>query len=691
MKFPELVDVTTSTATIDSFGGLNKRSVIGVGEFADCMNVSNDKSPCLSLRQKRAVLSRYTGDSKVKGCKALFYNEGLGYLCDSNNGDGTYGYIYYGSQKYMLPFTSVLDDVSVVNMGRRVVINNASPTWRKSELCVFDLNTKKVQVVNQNYTVSNITEMVSGGGGTFGYVTGGDFCHIRMLFEDGTYPSKCTNTYIDDNFQSHEECLNSIAKASHYNWLVKYGEGDNSVWLQILGDKTWQVVDRVIIRFCIPDVGNKFQIGDYINISGLGCYCYTTESTTDSYKKLYKGRDTAVQGLEGWYEIVNIKMNEDGYGWSIDVACDNVTVALANLLLIQSLSQYYDGTEIKDLTNDLYLADGSSFTRSAPALAYICESGNRIWGCGFDNQIYACELGNPYNWNRFEGTLMDSYAVSTGEDGDWTAAFNYLNAPVFFKEDMMYRVTGDDPSSFYVYEYTCRGVAKTCYNSLCVVNDTLYYQASDGIYKYNQSTPYCVSEKVHTASWRVGKAGRYKDKYIISVIDDNFSTETPGAYNHNRELYSFDTLRETWQKEDPIYAYDFASYDNTLYILESTATDDYTVYVLDEKVKYDEYEDRIAWYAETGVLTAGDMGRNYIRRIRVDAMLEAGSEMSVYIQYNGDGRWQKCRSLKEQKRNTLTIQIQPRRCDNVRLRFEGKGEFEIYSITMKYTKGSDKK
>ena len=72
-------------------------------------------------------------------------------------------------------------------------------------------------------------------------------------------------------------------------------------------------------------------------------------------------------------------------------------------------------------------------------------------------------------------------------------------------------------------------------------------------------------------------------------------------------------------------------------------------------------------------------------------MLEAGSEMSVYVQYNGDGRWIKCRSLKEQDRNTAAIQIQPRRSDNVRLRFEGAGGFEIYSIVMTYTKGSDKK
>ena len=98
MKFPELVPVSTYAASIDSFGGLNKKAVIAAGEFADCINVTNDKSPCLSLRTKRAIQSRYSGGEVIKGCKALFYNEGLGYICES----GTERYIYYGCSEDQL-------------------------------------------------------------------------------------------------------------------------------------------------------------------------------------------------------------------------------------------------------------------------------------------------------------------------------------------------------------------------------------------------------------------------------------------------------------------------------------------------------------------------------------------------------------------------------------------------------------
>ena len=66
---------------------------------------------------------------------------------------------------------------------------------------------------------------------------------------------------------------------------------------------------------------------------------------------------------------------------------------------------------------------------------FICENENRLWGCKEDT-IYSSKLGDPFNWNVFDGLSTDSYAVNVRIDGDFTACCSYLGYPVFFKEEI---------------------------------------------------------------------------------------------------------------------------------------------------------------------------------------------------------------------------------------------------------------
>ena len=66
-----------------------------------------------------------------------------------------------------------------------------------------------------------------------------------------------------------------------------------------------------------------------------------------------------------------------------------------------------------------------------PELDFLCENENRLWGCKGDT-IYASKLGDPFNWNVFDGVSTDSYAVDVGSAGDFTGCFAYRGYPVFF-------------------------------------------------------------------------------------------------------------------------------------------------------------------------------------------------------------------------------------------------------------------
>ena len=82
--------------------------------------------------------------------------------------------------------------------------------------------------------------------------------------------------------------------------------------------------------------------------------------------------------------------------------------------------------------------------RAVPDMDFLCENENRLWGCKGDT-IYACKLGDIFNWNVFDGVATDSYAADVASTGDFTACASYLGYPCFFKEEHIYKVYGDRP------------------------------------------------------------------------------------------------------------------------------------------------------------------------------------------------------------------------------------------------------
>ena len=85
--------------------------------------------------------------------------------------------------------------------------------------------------------------------------------------------------------------------------------------------------------------------------------------------------------------------------------------------------------------------------RTVPEMDYVCESGNRVWGCKYGfvngktvNEIYASKLGDFKNWNVFQGLSTDSYVASRGSDGQFTGAIAHLGYPLFFKENCLEKV-----------------------------------------------------------------------------------------------------------------------------------------------------------------------------------------------------------------------------------------------------------
>lgn len=93
---------------------------------------------------------------------------------------------------------------------------------------------------------------------------------------------------------------------------------------------------------------------------------------------------------------------------------------------------------IGDLTEGFSQDTGLAISRKVPDMDFVCENGNRLWGCSSANhEVYASKLGDAANWNAFEGISTDSYAATIGSDGDFTGCLSHMGY-VLFSRRMQY-------------------------------------------------------------------------------------------------------------------------------------------------------------------------------------------------------------------------------------------------------------
>ena len=103
-----------------------------------------------------------------------------------------------------------------------------------------------------------------------------------------------------------------------------------------------------------------------------------------------------------------------------------------------------------------YTESSITIERKAPELDVIFEHENRLWGAK-GKEIFASKLGDPFNWNCFEGLSTDSYYLQTQDKGEITAGISF-GYPRFFREDSMTTVYGSMPSAFQVKNTGLAGV-----------------------------------------------------------------------------------------------------------------------------------------------------------------------------------------------------------------------------------------
>ena len=320
--------------------------------------------------------------------------------------------------------------------------------------------------------------------------------------------------------------------------------------------------------------------------------------------------------------------------------------------------------------------------RRMPAMDFIIESENRLWGCRYGpalngevvNEIYACKLGDFKNWNCFMGISTDSYAASVGSDGQFTGAITHLGYPLFFKETCLHKIYGNYPANYQIQTTACRGVQKGCGKSLAIVNEVLYYKARSGVCAYDGSLPMEISTALGDEMYSNAVAGSLGNKYYISMQD------TDGKYS----LFVYDTLKGMWHREDNIQAVDFCNCRGDLYFIDYADNRIKTV----KGTGVNETE-AIRWQAVTGIIGTDSPDKKYISKMDVRMSLTVGSRVSFYIEYDSSGEWEYLFAMDGIKLRSFAVPIRPQRCDHMRLKMIGTGDAKIFSISKTFEQGSD--
>ena len=322
--------------------------------------------------------------------------------------------------------------------------------------------------------------------------------------------------------------------------------------------------------------------------------------------------------------------------------------------------------------------------RPIPDMDYVCEAGNRLWGCYYGekdgsvvNELYCSALGDFKNWHRYAGISTDSWAASVGSDGEWTGAINYLGRPTFFKEDRIYEITISSSGAHRVDEYTYRGVQKGSYRSLAVVGETLYFKSNLGVSAYQGGLPMDVSAPLGTDVYEEASAGAWANKYYISM-------------RHGTEwsTFCYDTEKMMWHREDDSQLTSFAPIGPDICAVK---VNDLTYECWSLRGKSGTLETDLPWEVISGVKTFDSPDHKYTLRYDFRVQMAAGSSIAVYMQYDSDGVWHLQGTMVSDydMLGSKVIPVRPRRCDHLQIKLEGEGRVRIFSMARILQGGSD--
>lgn len=316
-----------------------------------------------------------------------------------------------------------------------------------------------------------------------------------------------------------------------------------------------------------------------------------------------------------------------------------------------------------------------TISRTAPDFDYIMEANNRLWGCK-GNTIRSCKLGDPTNWNYYQSTAADSYAVDVGTDGDFTGMANFPSHLVFFKEQCMHKLYGTNkPSSYQITTMACNGMEKGSSRSAIAVDGTLFYKSKIGIMAYTGDRPVYITSSFKY-KYNDAVAGTDKLKYYISMRRRGTDLW---------ELFVYDFSKKLWHKEDDVHASCFTALNGRLMYYDADTGN--LLYAVTDGTDNIPEDDRMEWSAMFGDFDEMVENKKIYSRLQLRFQMDDDSDVSIYIKIDNQD-WQMVSHVRNTRQRSMFLPISPGRCDKFAIKLTGHGKCTIKSLVRNVSEGS---
>lgn len=621
MFLPALKTRGRTRTLVTAFGGYHHGPGCRDGEFCEETNLSAQDWPALCPRRPRRRLAQLARPHGLYAKNGLLWADGTA-LCYLPGGAG--------AEEELVRLEGVLTDTdkTFCGMGTKVLIF--------PDKVSFDTVARTVEPLEASWTPPT------------GGIAGLDGVSFQACDAEGvTYqPDGCGTvepSNAGDGYVFLKQKAGSSSVTASSSTLLVY----NASAAQ------WVTADLAYCRIESAGLGAAFKQWDTVTLAGV------SQTILERMSRELEGDKIVYAKGEDWIVVSAVPENRtrDYYGIFRQTRSE--------VRWNSGLSGIYSGSW---LSND----DGSEITvrRRVPELDYVTECGNRVWGCSSaENTVYACKLGDPTNWFSYRGTAADSYAATVGSDGPFTGAASCLGYVLFFKENTLHKLYGAKPADYQLTAISCRGVQPGSAKSLCVLNETLYYKADDGIMVYDGSLPVQIGAALGGVRYSGAVGGGALKGYYVSMTD-----EAGG-----RHLFCYDEARGLWHREDSVQALDFARMGADLFFVDG----DGGLWVVDGATAYragtGAEEAEVAWSAETGDLGLDKQDYKYLARLALRMEGQPGARVKVEVQYDSGG-WETVCERSFAGREPLLLPFVPRRFDHLRLRVSGVGRVRLHAL-----------
>lgn len=459
----------------------------------------------------------------------------------------------------------------------------------------------------------------------------------------------------------------------------------------------------------------KLNIGRSINLAlpyvwtkdGNEDYVYKASDTLDmtlrvlDYKKFAAGESSLWQDTYGWDCYFILDYNASLVEWVIANNFVHDTEHYARRLDVGSSSYLttlsFSGERItcKDLniypagTKKLY-PKTISIDSDFAAITCPLEHNNRIWGVdNAHNEIRASAQGNLKNWNDYRGLVSDSYAVSVGSDGAFTASFALEDTLFFFKEYSYTVLYGTRPSNFSTNTVEgVVGMTEQGAKSLQVIGKSAYFMGNDSrFYRFSHTGMQCISEALGEQVFTPLSSAHGTEKYYLLAQ----------KANGERCLLVYNTLTGVWWCEDAdniqsIFTLRTEAAAISTYRAQQGGTDLYfsDILALEKRPVPTPQPNKINWFCESGILFSDDEYYRYVSDLKICFESEAGARLEVLAKFDEEQAYTPLASFVAQKTHVRSEKIPLKRCACLRLMFRGQGMSKIHSLSFKTTQGSEK-